>query len=165
MKFKGKKRVTFKGRFFLARFSTYNNSSNSRSMPYWRTKTYRTNRVTARVRWTTLSIQSLKRIKSTDFVRRTQNTNLPLLYGTSYAPQASISYCNFSHILNRYDPRQSPPCFGGLFVEERLSSSSKYKPASFPGSSLLLHLAKNFPRVPQAFFIERYGKSLWLWSQ
>ena len=68
----------------------------------------------------------------------------PLLYETSYASKASFSYCNFSHILNRYDPHRSPPCFEGLFVEERLSF--KYKPTSFPGSSLFLPFTKHFPR-------------------
>ena len=97
------------------------------------------------VKWTTLSSHSLKRLKFTDFVRRTQIINLPLLYETSYASQASFCCCNFSHILNRYDPHRSPPCFRGLFVEERLSS--KYKPISFPGSSLFLPLTKHLLRT------------------
>ena len=108
--------------------------------------------VTARVKWTTFWSHSLKRLKFTDFVRRTQIINLPLLYETFYASKASFSCCNFSHILNRYDPHRSPPCFGGLFVEERLSS--KYKPTSFPGSSLFLPLTKHFPKGVSSYGYE-----------
>ena len=104
----------------------------------------RTGQCNSTCQMTTFSSHSLKRLKFTDFVRRTQIINLPLLYETSYASKASFSCCNFSHILNRYDPHRSPPCFGGLFVEERLSF--KYKPTSFPGSSLFLPLTKHFPR-------------------
>ena len=78
--------------------------------------------------------------------------NLPLLYETSYASKASFSCCNFSHILNRYDPHRSPPCFGGLFVEERLSF--KHKPTSFPGSSLFLPLTKHFPKGVSSYGYE-----------
>ena len=85
-----------------------------------------------------------KAIKIYRFCSEDTDHKLPLLYETSYASKASFSCCNFSHILNRYDPHRSPPCFGGLFVEERLSF--KYKPTSFPGSSLFLPLTKHFPR-------------------
>ena len=91
-------------------------------------------------------------IKIYRFCSEDTDHKLPLLYETFYASKPSFSCCNFSHILNRYDPHRSPPCFGGLFVEERLSF--KYKPTSFPGSSLFLPLTKHFPKGVSSYGYE-----------